>query len=98
MFMTANFIICPYNYILDPSIIRQMKINSKGAIVVIDEAHNIENVCRESGGMTLEFKDIEHVYKRFESLISTDSKKMLLGNPITPQAIENILHRHFSFL
>jgi hypothetical protein len=23
---------------------------------------------------------------------------MLLGNPITPQAIENILHRHFSFL
>eukprot|EP01083_Nonionella_stella_P303108 1047872_1 len=44
----ASLIFCPYNYILDPVIRTQMKINIKDAILVIDEAHNVEDVCRST--------------------------------------------------
>ncbi len=38
-----------YNYILDPSIRRTFNLNLRGAVVVLDEAHNIEDMLCESG-------------------------------------------------
>lgn len=59
----SEIIMCPYNYLIEPSnktfpfvvftgilVIRQaMGIDLEGAIVIIDEAHNIEDVCRSAG-------------------------------------------------
>ncbi|XP_061073345.1 Fanconi anemia group J protein [Conger conger] len=50
----ANIIFCPYNYLLDPLIRECMEINLKGQVVVLDEAHNIEDCARESASYTLE--------------------------------------------
>jgi Rad3-related DNA helicase len=44
----ADVIFCPYNYILDPKIRSAMNISLKRGIVVVDEAHNIEDVCRSA--------------------------------------------------
>jgi hypothetical protein len=39
----------PYNYILDPGIRRVMGISLKNAVVVLDEAHNVESTLCEGG-------------------------------------------------
>ncbi|XP_023679165.2 Fanconi anemia group J protein isoform X2 [Paramormyrops kingsleyae] len=49
----AHIVFCPYNYLLDPLIRESMEINLKGQVVVLDEAHNIEDCARESTSYTL---------------------------------------------
>ncbi|XP_057207305.1 Fanconi anemia group J protein isoform X3 [Triplophysa rosa] len=49
----AWIVFCPYNYLLDPLIRESMEINLKEQIVVLDEAHNIEDCARESASFTL---------------------------------------------
>ncbi|KFP67239.1 Fanconi anemia group J protein, partial [Cariama cristata] len=44
----ADIVFCPYNYLLDPQIRESMEINLKGQVVILDEAHNIEDSARES--------------------------------------------------
>ncbi len=44
----VDIIFCPYNYLIDPRIRKSMKINLDDSIVIVDEAHNIEDSCRES--------------------------------------------------
>ena len=46
---TADLVLCPYNYIIDPGIRDAMDIKLTNSIIIFDEAHNIEDVCRESG-------------------------------------------------
>ena len=41
---TAQLVFCPYNYLLDPLVRRQMGIDLTGHVVILDEAHNIEVV------------------------------------------------------
>ncbi|CAJ1966607.1 unnamed protein product [Cylindrotheca closterium] len=45
----ADLIFAPYNYILDASIRKSMQISLKDSIVVLDEAHNVEDTLKESG-------------------------------------------------
>ena len=46
---TADLVLCPYNYIIDPSIRDAMSIELTNSIIIFDEAHNIEDVCRDAG-------------------------------------------------
>ena len=48
----AEIVFSPYNYLLDPSIRDAMSLDIKNAIVVLDEAHNVEDTLRESGSGT----------------------------------------------
>ncbi|KAI7872197.1 hypothetical protein BDF14DRAFT_1873284 [Spinellus fusiger] len=45
----AEIIFCPYNYIIDPNIRKSMGITLQDNVVILDEAHNIEDVARTSG-------------------------------------------------
>lgn len=45
----AELLFCPYNYVLDPNIRASLDISLDNAVVVLDEAHNVEDTLRESG-------------------------------------------------
>lgn len=47
MMKKADLVFCPYNYILNPKVKGQMMLSILGVILIIDEAHNIENTIRE---------------------------------------------------
>lgn len=47
-----------------------MKINLANAIIIIDEAHNIEDSCRSSGSLNLELSDLEIVKMELSALLS----------------------------
>ncbi|XP_045503343.1 Fanconi anemia group J protein homolog isoform X2 [Colias croceus] len=49
----ANIVFCPYNYLIEPSIRESMQINVTDNIIIIDEAHNIEDVCRDAATFTV---------------------------------------------
>ncbi|RVE54025.1 hypothetical protein evm_001428 [Chilo suppressalis] len=48
MATTAHIVFCPYNYLIEPSIRNSMQIHLQDNILIIDEAHNIEDICRDA--------------------------------------------------
>ncbi|KAF8405554.1 hypothetical protein HHK36_010461 [Tetracentron sinense] len=50
----AQLVFCPYSYVINPIIRRAMEVDLKGAIVILDEAHNIEDIARDAGSMDVE--------------------------------------------
>jgi len=49
----AELIFAPYNYVLDPSIRNALDIELEGNIVILDEAHNVEDTLRSSGSIKI---------------------------------------------
>ena len=49
----ADLIFLPYNYLIDPKTRTGLGINWENAVVIFDEAHNIESVCSGSASFDL---------------------------------------------
>uniref|UniRef100_A0A8C5UBL9 DNA 5'-3' helicase n=1 Tax=Malurus cyaneus samueli TaxID=2593467 RepID=A0A8C5UBL9_9PASS len=48
LMVEADIVFCPYNYLLDPQIRECIDIKLKDQVVILDEAHNMEDCARES--------------------------------------------------
>jgi Fanconi anemia group J protein len=72
----AELIFCPYNYLLDPLIRPSMQIQLDNAIVILDEAHNIEDMAREVAGCEVTnghlksmLQEIDHLHQLSLTLV-----------------------------
>ncbi|KHJ99475.1 DNA repair helicase [Oesophagostomum dentatum] len=45
---TAELVLLPYNYIIDPNLRKNHRIDLSGSVVIFDEAHNLESVCESA--------------------------------------------------
>ncbi|XP_047626579.1 regulator of telomere elongation helicase 1 isoform X3 [Phacochoerus africanus] len=54
----ADIIFMPYNYLLDAKSRRAHGIDLKGAVVIFDEAHNVEKMCEEAASFDLTPHDV----------------------------------------
>jgi Rad3-related DNA helicase len=49
----ADITFMPYNYILEPSIRASLQLELQDAIIIFDEAHNLEDFCRSAGSLSI---------------------------------------------
>ncbi|KAF9438368.1 Fanconi anemia group J protein [Entomortierella beljakovae] len=64
----AELVFCPYNYLIDPHIRKAMEIDLENSILILDEAHNIEDASREAGGLDIIDEDLNLGAEQFEEL------------------------------
>lgn len=75
----AELVILPYNYIIDPVVRKQSNIEISNSILIIDEAHNIEDTCRNAGTLTLKETEVNIVTDNFAGYLSHEDNKVLNG-------------------
>ena len=51
----AEIIFCPYNYLIDPVIRKAMNVEISDAVLIFDEAHNIEDNARDAASAECEY-------------------------------------------
>jgi len=56
---SADLVLCPYNYVVDPNVRLAMGLDLEGAVVIIDEAHNIEQTAMEAGSFGASLEALE---------------------------------------
>ncbi|XP_062969252.1 Fanconi anemia group J protein [Cynocephalus volans] len=71
----ANIIFCPYNYLLDAQIRESMGINLKEQVVILDEAHNIEDCARESASYSISEVQLRFARDELDSLVNNNIRK-----------------------
>ncbi|XP_042016755.1 Fanconi anemia group J protein homolog [Salvia splendens] len=58
---TADLIICPYNYMINPSLREIYAINLDGNVLIVDEAHSIEDTIRENASFDIDEQTFEEL-------------------------------------
>ena len=64
---TSEIVFCPYNYLFDHNVRRKMKLDIAGAAVIIDEGHNIEDVCRSGTSIELSMAQVTEAIAAFNA-------------------------------
>lgn len=63
LMLNAEIIFCPYNYLIDPAIRKSMAINLAGNIIILDEAHNMEDISRDAASSFIKETEIDDILK-----------------------------------
>ena len=66
----AQLVLVPYTYLIDPVLREAMGVDLHGAIVVFDEAHNIEDTAREAASHEFAREDLLEAAATFRDLAS----------------------------
>lgn len=59
LLQNSEIVFCPYNYLVDPMIRSALNISLKGNIIIMDEAHNIEDSAREAANRNISISDLQ---------------------------------------
>ncbi|XP_063628712.1 Fanconi anemia group J protein homolog isoform X1 [Cydia splendana] len=70
MAAAAQIVFCPYNYLIEPGIRSNMQIDVRDQIIIIDEAHNIEDICRDAATQTVTRDEIQAAIKELAQVAS----------------------------
>uniref|UniRef100_A0A8C5HC08 Regulator of telomere elongation helicase 1 n=1 Tax=Gouania willdenowi TaxID=441366 RepID=A0A8C5HC08_GOUWI len=65
----ADVIFMPYNYMLDPKSRKAHNIDLNGAVVIFDEAHNVEKTCEQSTSFDLTPYDLASAISAVDKLL-----------------------------
>ncbi|XP_044068758.1 LOW QUALITY PROTEIN: regulator of telomere elongation helicase 1 [Siniperca chuatsi] len=76
----ADVIFMPYNYLLDPKSRRAHNIELNGAVVIFDEAHNVEKTCEESTSFDLTPYDVASAITAVDRLLVEQAKEVGRGD------------------
>ncbi|CAI0381666.1 unnamed protein product [Linum tenue] len=69
----AQLVFCPYSYVINPIVRRAMDIDIQGAILVLDEAHNIEDIARDAVSVDLNEDALQKLQTELRQVCSGDA-------------------------
>lgn len=75
----ADIVFVPYNYIIDPLIRRSLTVDLQGAVVIIDEAHNLESVANDAASFDISSQELKVCLTQIQQCIE------LVDSPQLPQ-------------
>lgn len=58
----------PYNYLIDPKIRENFKINYENSIIIMDEAHNVERVAEDVASFEININQLHLVLGELQEL------------------------------
>ena len=60
----------PYNYLVDPKIRENYKIDFENSVIIFDEAHNIEKISEEIAGFEINISIFNPILSELSNLIN----------------------------
>ncbi|EDV23136.1 uncharacterized protein TRIADDRAFT_27892 [Trichoplax adhaerens] len=66
----ADIVFMPYNYLIDFKSRQSNSIDMKNAIIICDEAHNLEKICEDSASFDLSSADIANCIDEVDNFIN----------------------------
>lgn len=69
LYQTADVIFLPYNYLLDHKIRASLDIDFNGAVIIFDEAHNVQKLCEETASVSISSQDIAVAIKDIDEAL-----------------------------
>ncbi|XP_058020095.1 Fanconi anemia group J protein isoform X3 [Ahaetulla prasina] len=66
----AEIVFCPYNYLLDSQIRQSMEIELKDQVLILDEAHNIEDCARESASYSVTEEQLRLAREELDAMVN----------------------------
>ncbi|EGT57459.1 CBN-DOG-1 protein [Caenorhabditis brenneri] len=81
----ADLIFCPFSYLVDPLIRNSSDVTIKNSVVILDEAHNIEDTCRDAASFTFTEKEFD------DSLLSFRLKRIAIDTILSKNTAEEEL-------
>ncbi|ORE00659.1 FANCJ [Hepatospora eriocheir] len=79
----ADVIFAPYNYLIDPNIRDRLKLTLNNSIIIIDEAHNIEDCCRSAGSMEMTSKVLDMVHNELVVIKGNKTQDSIIKENLT---------------
>ncbi|CAI9786498.1 unnamed protein product [Fraxinus pennsylvanica] len=68
MAQDADLVFCPYNYIINPIIRDAMEVDISGSIIILDEAHNVEDTARDASSFDVDEDALTYLQTELEKL------------------------------
>jgi regulator of telomere elongation helicase 1 len=65
----CNIVFMPYNYLLDSSIRKTLKVSWENAIVIFDEAHNLERVASDAASFSFSTAEIAACIEELQNAV-----------------------------
>ena len=90
---SSDIIFLPYNYIFDPVVRKRLKLNFDNSILIIDEAHNIQEVCENGVSCGINSKELDEIIENLKELhlfILTNRHKILKDSEIDSIDIKEV--------
>jgi len=75
LYQSADIIFLPYNYLLEDSIRNSLDIDFNGAVIIFDEAHNVQKLCEEASSFSIGAQDLALALKDIDDAVE------MLKNP-----------------
>ena len=79
----ADLVFLPYNYIFDMKIALRTNLILKNSILIIDEAHNLQDICCDSASVDINTKIIEDIVNDLKALLVYFEECESFGRPIS---------------
>ena len=76
----SEIIFMPYNYIFQKEIRDTLEIHLNNNILIIDEAHNVTNICEEAKSIEINYKDFEEMTNDLKEIIKQRNKNNKFKN------------------